>query len=562
MALFKPFRGTRAALDTLEKHDGYAYFCTDDGSFHIDYADADGNLQRKQISAKEAEKLLGYDITTVLNSSDTEIPTAKAVLDAVADKADANHKHDVIYLNALGALPASDAWTSVAYGNGIFVAIAKNSNNVAYSNDGMSWTLGQLPMSDEWTSIAYGGGYFVAVANYSTNYVYSNDGITWSTGWMPIDQRWSAVTYGNGIFVAIAPDNICAYGTVGSTFTSGSLPAFADWSSITFNGNEFVATSKDGNMIALSSDASYWSTSNYYNMYNGIEDITASSTGTCVAVGVQLSEMFYYSADGYSWMDIPVPYGTWKCITYGNGKFVALEYGSKRAMYSPDGQTWHNISLPVAEQWNDIIYGNGVFVAVANSSNVAVYSYDGINWNSKQLGLSDKDGNDIASELGSAMFGWTQIYDSGAITAKVNAISNINVADYKHLIVAIKSVNTTESASGISGAVIFEGENGQDYAFTNVLPNLIKNTAGTSGGMAIFKIMNGFIVCENAMSAASAEHMLSDTDGLGADNLTPVGSGVIRCTSPIAKMMVSNATLSSTHYYGAGSRVVIWGCKV
>ena len=32
MALFKPFRGTRAALDALEKHDGYAYFCTDDGS--------------------------------------------------------------------------------------------------------------------------------------------------------------------------------------------------------------------------------------------------------------------------------------------------------------------------------------------------------------------------------------------------------------------------------------------------------------------------------------------------------------------------------------------------
>ena len=50
MALFKPFRGTRASLDLIEKHDGYAYFCTDDGSFHIDYVDDNGNLQRKQIS--------------------------------------------------------------------------------------------------------------------------------------------------------------------------------------------------------------------------------------------------------------------------------------------------------------------------------------------------------------------------------------------------------------------------------------------------------------------------------------------------------------------------------
>lgn len=50
MALFKPFRGNRRSLDTQEKHDGYAYFCTDDGSFHIDYVDSDGNLQRKQIN--------------------------------------------------------------------------------------------------------------------------------------------------------------------------------------------------------------------------------------------------------------------------------------------------------------------------------------------------------------------------------------------------------------------------------------------------------------------------------------------------------------------------------
>ena len=49
MALFKPFRGTRASLPQ-ELHDGYAYFCTDDGSFHIDYVDSDGNLQRKQIN--------------------------------------------------------------------------------------------------------------------------------------------------------------------------------------------------------------------------------------------------------------------------------------------------------------------------------------------------------------------------------------------------------------------------------------------------------------------------------------------------------------------------------
>lgn len=62
MALFKPLKGTRASLDTQPLHDGYAYFCTDDGSFHIDYIDADGNLQRKQLNAKDAETLMGKSL--------------------------------------------------------------------------------------------------------------------------------------------------------------------------------------------------------------------------------------------------------------------------------------------------------------------------------------------------------------------------------------------------------------------------------------------------------------------------------------------------------------------
>ena len=61
MALFKPFRGNRASLAAQPLRDGYAYFCTDDGSFHIDYVDADGNLQRKQVNESELEALNNYD---------------------------------------------------------------------------------------------------------------------------------------------------------------------------------------------------------------------------------------------------------------------------------------------------------------------------------------------------------------------------------------------------------------------------------------------------------------------------------------------------------------------
>ena len=68
MSLFKPFMGNRANLDAVEKHAGYAYFCIDDGSFHIDYVDSDGNLQRKQINAKDAETLCGMSLEDIQNS--------------------------------------------------------------------------------------------------------------------------------------------------------------------------------------------------------------------------------------------------------------------------------------------------------------------------------------------------------------------------------------------------------------------------------------------------------------------------------------------------------------
>ena len=53
MALWKPFLGSRANLDTVEKHAGYVYWCSDDSTVHFDFEDADGNLQRKRVNEEE-----------------------------------------------------------------------------------------------------------------------------------------------------------------------------------------------------------------------------------------------------------------------------------------------------------------------------------------------------------------------------------------------------------------------------------------------------------------------------------------------------------------------------
>ena len=80
MALWKPYRGNRTGLDTVEKHDGYVYFCTDDGSLFFDYVDSDGNLQRKQISAKDAETLMGKSLVELQSDWSVNDPASPAYI--------------------------------------------------------------------------------------------------------------------------------------------------------------------------------------------------------------------------------------------------------------------------------------------------------------------------------------------------------------------------------------------------------------------------------------------------------------------------------------------------
>ena len=105
-------------------------------------------------------------------------------------------------------LPSSQSWTSVAYGNGAFVAVATGpSTTAAYStNGGQTWTASTLPSSQTWQSVAYGNGAFVAVATGpSTAAAYStNGGQTWTASTLPSSQDWYSVAYGNGTFVAVA----------------------------------------------------------------------------------------------------------------------------------------------------------------------------------------------------------------------------------------------------------------------------------------------------------------------------------------------------------------------
>ena len=82
MALFKVSKGLDTNLpETLTE--GYCWYTYNNSKFYIDFKDENGVLSRKALNAQEAEKLTGYDVATILNSSEVEIPTSAAVLNAI-----------------------------------------------------------------------------------------------------------------------------------------------------------------------------------------------------------------------------------------------------------------------------------------------------------------------------------------------------------------------------------------------------------------------------------------------------------------------------------------------
>lgn len=117
-----------------------------------------------------------------------------------------------------GGSTAAGTWTSIAYGQGIWIAICTGGTATSTSVDGgITWIAGgALPASSTWVSIVYGRNKFIAASsNGAVSPAYSvNRGVSWSSvgvaGWL--NQTVTRITYGQGVFVAAnsTSNNLCS----------------------------------------------------------------------------------------------------------------------------------------------------------------------------------------------------------------------------------------------------------------------------------------------------------------------------------------------------------------
>lgn len=236
-------------------------------------------------------------------------------------------------------------WKSVAFGNGRFVGVrdsVPNGRNVegyipfGDTVDGVSWNVGVFTDSKldfDWTSIAFGNGVFVA------------------TGSRRVGEPGGTFGYDP----AITHENSIAVSTDGRSWSfPNSVPSTFENPIIEFGQNVFRVFSRSSERILTSSNGMSWV---WESLPKPVDAITAASNmivafanGTATYggpfKGVQGEVLT--SIKGASW--VMTPYGdtslsssqlsSYQAAVYGGGKFVAVGNGSSPAMSSTDGLNW------------------------------------------------------------------------------------------------------------------------------------------------------------------------------------------------------------------------------
>ncbi len=315
-------------------------------------------------------------------------------------------------LSAATTTELSPDWSSVAFGNSVYVAVSTSQSNIAAtSTDGVTWTKRTLPFVAHWTSICYGSSsaLFVAVASDSTVNgtnasigvrfcATSPDGVTWTRRAMPLPsllaQNWNCVATNGTSFVAVGSladgtaTTVGAYSADGLTWTSNTMTS-AIWRSVVYGAgaaNRYVAVSSttisnwDADGTGTWTNGGAMTSGNYLSIaWNGTRFLAVSgSTTGCM-----------YSTDATAWTaGAALPNSTSRGVAWDGTNFVVVSTtNSVNTSRSPNGSTaWTNTTMASthANNWTAVCANGATLLAVSNSSNLrsaAMTSTDsGANW--------------------------------------------------------------------------------------------------------------------------------------------------------------------------------------
>lgn len=279
------------------------------------------------------------------------------------------------YIFATGTQP-QNVFRGSASNDNIIVLIGGDNSNVAYWSDdgGVTIHTTTLPFTDNWGSVAYGNGIFLAVSE-TGKVAKSPDGKVWvaatATPFTAVNSR-GAVAFGSGKFVVVGLGSVPVYTTNGTTWAP--IPDFVttQLTSVTYDGAVFAAVYTgatvyvwDGTTVKQRSLPSGGSS---YRLagYNGVT--VAMATG-----GTKAAAVSYDNCD--SWQSVEAPFLSYQnsqSISVANGRFYAAS--ASGIAVTESGAHWTVLSLPKAIPVSHVTGDDLSIVALNLTGTTSAYS--------------------------------------------------------------------------------------------------------------------------------------------------------------------------------------------
>lgn len=162
------------------------------------------------------------------------------------------------------SLSCDKTWLYYAAGKFVFVSVSDNLIRLS-SDGGATWVPANLPATRAWQSGAYGNGIHV-IANTDTQPCARSldNGLNWTAGGTMPAFHGGNLAFGNGVFVGL-PSNSSNSATYsldnGLTWQSSALPQVSLWADVEFQQGVFLAATNNGDNVAVSVDGINWAAS-------------------------------------------------------------------------------------------------------------------------------------------------------------------------------------------------------------------------------------------------------------------------------------------------------------
>jgi hypothetical protein len=292
-------------------------------------------------------------------------------------------------------------WVSIAYGNGIYMAVAYD-GNIATSTNTTTWNFINK-FSGYVRSLVYTGDAWILACDLGLLFSYDN-GNSWKNPNLGTGNYFNFISYGNGKIISggVSNQNIISrrivrkdlstvttdtvtIGREGTTTVVGSdTIGMGATSTLSLAGiivmNKNLSTSFSYKQSTLAFDVNY----TRYGVYaQGVFVVLEDANNN----GRILTSMDGLNSTSYAGVGAVTARGLAYGMINGTGTFLATTYASPSVIFkSTNGTTWTQ-ETPTNTLINihSIVYGDGVFVACCQTtSNNLATTTDGKNWSNIQ----------------------------------------------------------------------------------------------------------------------------------------------------------------------------------